>query len=142
MIKQCSSCKRDFANLGCLRSHMKSCGTSRGADLFWAKVEKTDRCWLYRGFIKWDGYGWVRRGTKNMTAHRYAWILTNGEPPEGSHLLHTCDKPACCNPAHLRLGTHEENMAEMAAKGRSNGGNSRRPVLWPGRVRPKRGAVL
>ena len=120
----------------------------RGAALFWQKVDlsNTRGCWPYMGFRKWDGYGWVQRYVngkpKNMTAHRYAWILTNGPVPDGMHLLHTCDNPPCCNPAHLRLGTHDENMAEMAAKGRSNGGHvtKRKPVLWPERIRPRRAA--
>jgi hypothetical protein len=139
--KVCPTCGKELrCNQGGFKGHLKACGTNRGADLFWAKVEKTDRCWLYRGFIKWDGYGWVRRGPKNMAAHRYAWILTHGEPPEGMHLLHTCDTPACVNPTHLRLGTHAENMADMAAKGRSNTRNMDRPLLWPDRIRPRRAA--
>jgi hypothetical protein len=112
---------------------------------FWAMVDKGPHpkgCWLYMGFRKWDGYGWLSRLGRYMTAHRYAWILTHGEPPKGAHILHQCDNAPCCNPAHLRLGTHAENMAEMKARGRSNGGHhtKRRPVLFPDRVRPRRQA--
>jgi hypothetical protein len=93
----------------------------RQAALFWQKVDlsKPNGCWPYLGFRKWDGYGWVHRDGKNMTAHRYAWILKHGKPPEGMHILHICDNPPCCNPAHLRLGTHAENMADCRAKGRN-----------------------
>ena len=118
--------------------------------LFWAKVDKSagpTGCWPYMGFRKWDGYGWIQRyidnKPKNMTAHRFAWILTNGQPEDGMHLLHTCDNPPCCNPAHLRLGTHAENMAEMGAKGRAwKGGNRKNPdlLLHRDRVRPQRSA--
>ena len=118
----------------------------RSAALFWQKVDlsKPNGCWPYKGFRKWDGYGWLQRyidgKPKNLTAHRYAWILTHGQPPEGMHILHTCDNPPCCNPAHLRLGTHDENMADMKAKGRNSKGYRKHghPVLHPDRVRPRR----
>lgn len=116
-------------------------------DGFWAKVNKAAGpmgCWVYTGFRKWDGYGWLQRHVggipRSLTAHRYAWILTHGEPPAGAHIMHKCDNPPCCNPAHLQLGTHDENMKDMAAKGRQNSGYTKRikPVLYPDRVRPGR----
>ena len=114
----------------------------RQAELFWAKVDKsagTDGCWLYMGFRKWDGYGWLARRlpgsekTRYMTAHRYAWFLENGMPESGLHILHICDNPPCCNPKHLRLGTHQENMADRVAKGRHLMGK-----IHKNRVRPVR----
>lgn len=96
------------------------------------------------GFRKWDGYGWLARhvdGTpRHLTAHRYAWILTYGEPPAGAHIMHKCDNPPCCNPAHLQLGDHDTNMKDMKAKGRQNSGYTKayKPVLYPDRVRPGR----
>lgn len=128
---------------GGMAAHFKSCGTDKPRLDFWAKVDKSagqDACWLYMGFRKWDGYGWVSRFGKNMTAHRYAWILTHGPVPEGLHVLHQCDNPPCCNPDHMRLGTHAENMAEMKERGRANAGHftKRKPTLFPDRVRPAR----
>jgi hypothetical protein len=99
---------------------------------FWAKVDKSagpDGCWLYMGFRKWDGYGWLARWqdgkARYITAHRYAWELQNG-PTNGLHVMHKCDNPPCCNPAHLQLGTHQQNMADMAAKGRKTHGERTR----------------
>lgn len=136
---KCPKCEKVLRKPG---GHPLSCGTGLSERRFWAKVEKTDSCWLYRGFIKWDGYGWLCRNGRYMTAHRYAWTLTNGEPPAGAHILHQCDVPACCNPDHLRLGTHRDNMAEMMERGRHNSSQIKKykPVLHPDRVRPKRAA--
>jgi hypothetical protein len=126
--------RRKFCGNDCAKAYIRAQGPAR----FWAKVDKTSStlgCWLYTGFIKWDGYGWVARSEGHgnvrwMTAHRYAWILTHGEPPEEMHILHDCDIPACCNPAHLRLGTHQENMADQKARGRHvHGERTRRNKL-------------
>jgi len=111
-----------------------------GIAAFWAKVDKggAGGCWLYTGFRKWDGYGWLNRHRDGkdhyMTAHRYSWILAHGPVPNGLHVLHRCDNPPCCNPSHLFLGTHQENMADRVAKGRAKGAKK----LFPDRVRPIR----
>lgn len=133
---------RKYCCVACDKAALRAQGPAR----FWAKVDKAGPggCWLYMGFRKWDGYGWVSRSAGDrkyrwLTAHRYAWILTHGEPADGLHIMHTCDVPACCNPSHLRLGTHLENMADMRAKGRSN--NSTKKSLHPDRVRPRRVSI-
>jgi len=115
-------------------------GAADPVESFWLKVDKNDAngCWLYTGFRKWDGYGWLNRKVngkpRSMTAHRYSWILAHGEPANGLHILHRCDNPPCCNPDHLFLGTHQDNMNDRVAKGRSHG------TLYPDRVRPRREA--
>lgn len=136
-FKATNMSRAKYCSVDCDKAHLRALGPAR----FWAKVEKTDTCWLYMGFRKWDGYGWLCRSGKNTTAHRYAWTLTHGEPPAGVVIMHSCDVPACCNPAHLRLGTHEENMADMRAKGRSRSRHSpKHTILHPERERPRRAA--
>jgi len=49
--------------------------------------------------------------------HRLACAL-NQPLREGELVLHECDEPRCVSPAHLRPGTHEENMADIARKNR------------------------
>ena len=64
------------------------------------------------------GYGVVGRGGKTVLTHRAAWELVHGPIPEGLHILHRCDRPICGNVQHLFLGTHLDNMQDMAAKSR------------------------
>ena len=130
--------EKKFCSNACSRTYQRAQGPTR----FWAKVDKAGPggCWLYTGFKKWDGYGWLARSKgegkyRYVTAHRYAWILAHGEPADGLQVLHRCDVPACCNPAHLFLGTHADNMADAHAKGRAGRKGSN---LWPDRVRPRR----
>lgn len=78
--------------------------------------------------IEWDGaknkggYGrrFPMRGTPELV-HRAAWEIVNGPIPPGMCILHRCDNRACFNVAHLFLGTQEDNMADMKAKGRRLG---------------------
>lgn len=84
----------------------------------WSKVNKTDDCWIWTGATKQFGYGQIGVDGQTKLAHRVAWELTNGQIPEGLEVCHHCDTPSCVNPAHLFLGTHEDNMLDMKSKGR------------------------
>jgi hypothetical protein len=86
------------------------------------------------GCIEWTGsktrgYGYVsfwsgEKGT-SLRAHRVAYALANGLPPNFSDgvVMHTCDNPACVNAAHLTLGEQSDNMADKKAKGRNQFGS-------------------
>lgn len=91
---------------------------------FWAKVDKSagaEGCWPWTGARNWQDYGIFKLagGTHGQSAHRYTWEVTNGRIPDGLQVLHRCDNPPCCNPAHLWLGTNTDNVADKMAKGRA-----------------------
>lgn len=94
---------------------------------FWAKVQKSDGCWLWTGSVR-RGYGQFGvSATRHTTAHRFSWELHNGPVPkgEGYHgtcVLHHCDTPRCVRPDRLFLGTIADNTHDMIAKGRGKMG--------------------
>jgi hypothetical protein len=94
-------------------------------DKFWSRVRKTDdekSCWLWvGGWTDEDGRGRYRLNGRTMIASRAALILSKGPPAEGQdlHACHECDCPGCCRPEHLFWGTREQNMRDMARKGRA-----------------------
>lgn len=75
-------------------------------------------CILWSGPIASNGYGKRQVHGRTVGAHRVAWEEANGPIPDGLFVLHRCDNPPCCNVEHLFLGTHVDNMRDMASKGR------------------------
>ncbi len=69
------------------------------------------------------GYGKIKIGGKygkHKYVHRVIWEHKNGKIPEGLQICHHCDNPRCCEPNHLFLGTHADNMKDMANKDRAH----------------------
>ena len=91
----------------------------------------TDSCIIYPHTS--SGYGSFQYaetegiGHTHILMHRlcYEFIHNIRLVPE-QIICHTCDTPACINPRHLFLGTHEDNVADKVsknrqAKGKTNG---------------------
>lgn len=95
---------------------------------FWSKVEKTDGCWLWTAYLDERGYGTFGYKGKVHYAHRVSYELTKGPIPIGLHILHSCDNPACVNPAHLRTGTHTDNMRDKVERGRDHNAKKKRCI--------------
>lgn len=93
---------------------------SRSDEKFWAKVEKTDDCWLWAGSTNYAGYGvFYPQKNRSILAHRRAYAQTYGKLPDDTCVLHRCDTPNCVNPSHLFTGTREDNIRDMISKKRN-----------------------
>jgi len=65
--------------------------------LFWSKVDQTDTCWLWQGYINREGYGeYVSKSLTTRLAHRIAYGLDKGGLPK-LPLDHLCRHRHCVN---------------------------------------------
>lgn len=92
-------------------------------DRFWAKVDKTDDCWLWTGARHPFGHGHIKVDGKVVNAHRVAYEMAHGAIPKGMVIDHLCRTPACVRADHLEAVTLTENtmrgegyMAQHARK--------------------------
>lgn len=97
-------------------SQMQSATVQR----FWAKVDKTDGCWLWSGSRTSAGYGniaYTVDGVRHWAlAHRLVFLLTTGEAvPADMEVDHLCRVRACVRPdlAHCEIVTPAENKRRM-----------------------------
>lgn len=118
----CEQCGRSYlrrADAQTQRFCSRACKTPPVAIRFMRMVSPRGECWIWAG-TKRLGYGLISRNGRQESAHRVSYELHTGRPiPEGLDCLHRCDEPSCVNPAHLFLGTHSDNMADMSRKGRA-----------------------
>lgn len=105
--------------------------TPKRIEQFWASVDKSggdEACWNWK---QAKTYGEYYLGTHKERTHRLAYNLSTGQDiPAGMEVCHTCDNPACCNPAHLFIGTHSQNMRDRDKKKRGRKAGS----TWRGLV--------
>lgn len=85
------------------------------ADRFFAKVNKTETCWLWIGATNHLGYPqiWDAKTKRVDMAHRVSVRMSGREIPEGWEVDHLCRTPACVNPDHLEPVTHTVNMERV-----------------------------
>jgi HNH endonuclease len=99
------------------RRHKAVMLASRGRYVCWPAPARAGRT-----------YAWSHRPTTKLPDRRSVALARavvayeTGETPAGLVVMHECDRPGCCNPDHLDIGTQAENQADMAAKGRSRRG--------------------
>ena len=71
------------------------------AALFYRKVNRTDSCWLWTGYINDEGYGeYASDFLTTRLAHRISYGLDKGHLP-ALPLDHLCRHRHCVNPDHL-----------------------------------------
>lgn len=106
-------------------------------DRFWLYVRKDAGCWEWIGGSNVFGYGKISNGTSgsSVAAHIAAWQIASGQSVASGLIVgHTCDNPPCVRNndpgtyeingvlvprwGHLWLGTQQQNMLDMHAKGR------------------------
>lgn len=96
---------------------------------FWSKVNKNGsipvhmphlgNCWEWTAACRGSmGYGVKFWEHKHQYTHRISWMIHFGEIPMNLRVLHKCDNPKCVRPEHLFLGTQQDNVDDMAKKGR------------------------
>lgn len=99
---------------------------------FWSRVaiKEPNDCWNYKGYIDKGGYGIFSVG-KVIRAHRFAWQSYNKRMvSKNLYILHRCDNPSCCNPAHLYEGTQSDNMRDRIIRGHIARHIARRKDGW------------
>jgi HNH endonuclease len=101
---------------------------------FWAKVDRTEDCWVWMGGKDRAGYGQfayrVESGPMVWKAHRFAYFLAKGWVPEEKHLDHLCRNRACVNPSHLEPVSSATNTRRAAAAKATERAVRESKALW------------
>lgn len=88
-------------------------------------------CWEWQRGRLPSGYGRIKVRVapgvfKDVYVHRVAYVLAHGPLQSGECVLHSCDNPPCCNPAHLRAGSLQDNVRDRDERGRTFRGRNPR----------------
>ena len=73
-----------------------------------------DNCWEYTGSIDKHGYAQLstRKYSKKIPAHRLMYFAYNLDTNQNVIVRHMCNNKKCCNPDHLKSGSHRDNSLD------------------------------
>lgn len=119
-LSGCRFCGNSFSPRSSRQKHCApECRFREVAALFFPSDTE---CWSWPGTIQKSGYGAMTWATVPKvvvkTAHRISYSLFVGPIPSGLFVLHSCDNRGCFNPAHLRIGTPQDNSTDMVKRNR------------------------
>lgn len=109
-----------YCSKSCVTAYRNTLNTQNHKQVFFKNTiipENKNDCWIYQ-CGKTHKYGSIKSGGIKILAHRFSYELYKGEIPNGMLVCHICDMPKCVNPAHLFIGTPNDNVQDMIQKGR------------------------
>lgn len=126
--KSCGTCGDEFARASTesivdwntrrfcsRRCAARSQGRRAPEARFWAKVDKTDTCWLWTASKNREGYGKFWDGERYVLAHRFAYEQLVDLIPAGLVIDHLCRVTGCVRPEHLEAVTDAVNRQRADA---------------------------
>jgi hypothetical protein len=90
-------------------------------------------CHIYQGYKDKDGYGQINFMGINYRVNRLSYEASTftkiNFSEENKIVRHLCNVKECCNPEHLRLGTHKENRIDTLKNNHKNSKLSEKDVI-------------
>lgn len=83
-----------------------------------ASAMRVGECLIWQRAPTKAGYGLIWIDGRHVQVHRAAYEAHHGPIPAGKLVMHSCDNRLCVEPAHLSVGSHADNAADMLAKKR------------------------
>lgn len=125
----CNAHYKHWRRLGTFSNERRRLDDASRADRLAAYTDRSGgptACWPWTRAISKNGYGVItnRKGGTSI-ASRAAYEEAHGVALDRwTVVMHLCNNPICCNPAHLRAGDMADNQAYMADSGRSHRGET------------------
>lgn len=80
--------------------------------LYKIQVDPDTGCWIWQGSKSRIGYGMIIVNKRTTSPHRVSYQYFIGEIPDGKEVHHKCYVRSCCNPLHLDVVSHRENLID------------------------------